>query len=364
MINYSIPTAFYEAKAKLPPNSRILVTGATSGLGRCAVGYLLSLGVDCVAVGRQADKLQELHTLGVKTFLLDLATCTDDEMIQSLQGITIVWHCAALSSPWGRYDEFYHINTLASERLATLAYQTGVERFVHISTPSLYFNFSHRLDVKEADVQASDFIHSKTRPVNHYIATKYLAEQRLSKLSQTFVIPKMPIIMLRPRAIFGTHDRVLLPRILQLYHDKQGKIPLPNGGRVLMDITFADNVVYAMLQASTIPNPKAIDTYNITNQSPIRLTDLLHKLICENMNLPLSIKRAPYPVVAKLSKVLEFISTFTHKEPKLTAYSAGVLYYDMTLNTDKAKQELNYHAPFDLDTAIALTAQKLLQKPK
>lgn len=352
MIDYPVPTPFTQALEALKTH-KILVTGATSGLGRCAIDYLHHMGIPCVATGRNPAVIRELSALGIKAQALDLATASQEALTSLLHNIDIIWHCAALSSAWGNYADFYAANVRATQNLATLAAQSGVQTFVHISTPSLYFNFSHRHNVREDELALS----ANSRFVNHYIHTKFLAEQFLQQLNQRC---EMRIAMLRPRAIFGTHDRVLLPKILALYHAKKGKLPLPNGGNVLMDITFADNVVYAMTLAGNSALAKhPLPIFNISNQEPITLRELLQQLICQHLGKPLHIKNLPYPLIAAFAKTAEALSALSRQEPPLTAYSAGVLYYDMTLNTERAQNLLGYQAPYPLNTAIALTAKHL-----
>ncbi len=360
-IPYPIPTTFTQQLAKLKPYT-ILVTGATSGLGRCAIDYLHQAGISCIATGRNQTVLGELADLGIDTVALDLAKASDDSLEQLLTDVDIIWHCAALSSPWGAYDDFYQANVIATQKLAQTASKLGIQKFVHISTPSLYFDFSHRYDAHETDIALTTDSHF----VNHYIHTKFLAEQFLLHFKTSHTATNF--VVLRPRAIFGRYDKVLLPKILAIYHAKNGKVPLPNGGQVLMDVSFADNVVYAMSLASLNTHSTYIHSkgspmpiFNITNQSPIRLNALLEQLF-HQLGKPLTIKSVPYPVIITLAQALETISHYTHKEPMLTAYSAGVLYYDMTLNTDHAKDQLGYTAVFDLDTAIKITAQSLAKE--
>lgn len=356
MIDYALPSDFIHAINRLPDNARVLVTGATSGLGRTAISYLHTLGVDCVATGRNAQALDELRAQGVNCVRLDLATASDDDLTALLDGISIIWHCAALSSPWGAYADFYQANTQATVRLATLASGLNVARFVHISTPSLYFKHAHQYNVPEMAVSL-DVI--PKRSANSYIHTKLLAERALHTLIKNTPASSTQFIILRPRALFGVHDKVLLPRILQL-HQKNHTLPLPRGGDVLMDVTFADNVVYAMMLASISPaKANEIPTYNITNQAPIRLNELLYRLIGDAMHLPLAFKSVPYPIIKALAHTLDRASKLTKKEPRLTPYSAAVLYYDTTLDTTLAERELDYHAPYALDTAIAITARAL-----
>lgn len=126
-----------------------------------------------------------------------------------------------------------------------------------------------------------------------------------------------------------------------------------------MDVSFADNLA-SLDTHSTYSHSKGspMPIFNITNQSPICLNALLSRLF-HQPGKPLTIKSIPYPIIITLSQALEKISHYTHKEPMLTAYSAGVLYYDMTLNTDHAKDKPGYTAVFDLDTAIKITAESL-----
>lgn len=330
----------------------ILVTGATSGLGRNAIEYLHHQGISCMATGRNPKVAQELMDKGVDFFAADLADVDDKILVRMVQDKSAIWHVAALSSAWGAYDDFYKANVIATQKLAMVAAKVGVPRFIHISTPSVYFDFSHRYDVCEHELPKQF--------VNHYATTKYLAERALCDIAKVYLDTQF--VILRPRAIFGAYDRVLLPKILQLLHQRKGKLPLPNHGNVLMDVSYANNVVHAMRLATDCdfsqihqPSHLAVPTYNITNGTPIRLKELLSKLFCK-LNQEFVIKTVPYPILATLARTLEIWGNLSHQEPKLTAYSAGVLYYDMTLSIKKAQQELGYQPPISLDDAIARTA--------
>lgn len=78
-IFHAIPTLFAQQLAKLKPYT-ILVSGATSGLGRCAIDYLHQAGVPCIATGRNQTVLNELSNLGIATVALDLAKASDDSL--------------------------------------------------------------------------------------------------------------------------------------------------------------------------------------------------------------------------------------------------------------------------------------------
>jgi nucleoside-diphosphate-sugar epimerase len=330
---------------------KVLVTGATSGLGKNAAQWLLSAGHDVIALGRDVVSGQELAAQGATFIAQDLTLLHPTEWEAYLSGVDWVWHCAALSSPWGRWQDFYAINTQVTEQLACAAGKAGVKRFVHISTPSIYFDFQNRHHIKETFCVA--------KLVNHYAKSKALAEKKIVLAQQQY--PQTRYTMLRPRAIFGPHDRVILPRVIAQIKHHKGILKLPKGGGALLDLTYVGNVVHAMYLASSQADLPPAAAYNITNQEPMTLSTVLNALLNEKLAMNFSIKALPYPVLFAVATGMEYWAKFTDKEPMLTRYSVGALSFDMTLCQQKAQDELGYRPIIDMTQAIALTANHLQQ---
>lgn len=80
---------------------RVLITGATSGLGRNAAEWLLAAGHQVHATGRDVAVGRQLAARGAKFTALDLTLADDGQCEQLMAGYDIVWHCAAKSSPGG-----------------------------------------------------------------------------------------------------------------------------------------------------------------------------------------------------------------------------------------------------------------------
>jgi nucleoside-diphosphate-sugar epimerase len=330
---------------------RILVTGATGGLGRNAVEYLLKQGVTVRATGRNLAIGRALSDLGAEFIAVDLAHATlqlQDALVNQADGI---WHCAALSSPWGATNLFEDSNINATANLLDAAGRAGIKRFVHISTPAIYFDFTHRYDIVES-------FQAKV-PVNEYARTKSLAEEKVHAASQKF--PELRMVVLRPRAIFGPYDQVLMPRLMHMLTIKNGRLPLPRGGRTLLDMTYVENVLHAMWLATIKDSLPSGLTFNITNNEPDQIAVVLEKLFVRELKRRMKIVDVPYPALAIGARVLECFSRITKKEPRLTRYSAGVLAYDMTLNLDRASTMLGYVPPVALDEGISRTAFWLKQ---
>jgi nucleoside-diphosphate-sugar epimerase len=270
---------------------------------------------------------------------------SSDQAHALVAGCDTVWHCAALSSPWGAYSAFKAANVEATAVLAEAALQGNVDRFVHISTPALYFDFTHRYNVPES--------FRPTRFVNHYAATKAQAEQEV--LAQ--VSRGLHATILRPRAIFGPYDQVLLPRLLRILDDKNGKLILPRGGNTLLDLTYAGNVVHAMQLASTKPNLSAGCVFNITNGVPVRVRDVLEALFERQLGRPMQVRTAPYALMSTVARAMELAANFTGREPSLTRYSLGALAFDMTLDISRACEVLGYLPQVSMAQGVVNTAQ-------
>lgn len=331
---------------------QVLVTGATGGLGRNAVAMLLQRGCRVRATGRKLDIGRQLVAQGAEFLQLDLALATRAEMAGLLHGIDTVWHCAALSAPWGAEADFISANVQATERLLQAAGRAGVSRFVHISTPALYFDFQHRRQIPES--------YRPRHYVNAYARSKAQAEDKVQQAVVRY--PGMRCIILRPRAIFGEYDQVLIPRLARLLRRPGARLPLPRGGAVLLDLTYVGNVTHAMWLASCQPGLVSGEVFNITNQQPAVLKQVLQQLFVEELGWPMRIVSPPYSVLHYASQVLQWLSRLSGREPVITPYSLGAVHFDMTLDNHRACERLGYVPPYSMQEGIQRTADWLREQ--
>ena len=105
---------------------KVLVTGATSGLGRNAVEYLRNKGISVRATGRNEAMGKLLSKMGAEFIPADLTELVSSQAKVMLAGIDTLWHCSSFTSPWGSQQAFDLANVRATRRLGEWSVAWGV----------------------------------------------------------------------------------------------------------------------------------------------------------------------------------------------------------------------------------------------
>ncbi|MCE7990472.1 MAG: NAD-dependent epimerase/dehydratase family protein [Roseivirga sp.] len=306
---------------------KILVTGATGFLGFRIVEKLAGEGINVVAAGR---KIADNHYVDNSNVVYKLGSLEDDQYVASLFGTKpeMVINCASLSSPWGKYETYYQSNVLSQKNLINESKKAGVIRFIYISSPTIYYRHKHVLGVKESDLLPSS-------PVNNYAKTKLEAEVLLKTSGLNY-------ITLRPRALIGRGDTVIMPRLIRAY--REGKLRVIGDGQNLADLTCVGNVVLAVECAMKAPHEALGKAYNISNGSPVKLWPTINGMF-DALGYARIKKRIPINVAMMAAWLMEKKSILSgYAEPALTRYSVGVLAYSMTLDISQARKLLDYES--------------------
>ena len=327
---------------------KVLVTGATGFLGGAVCAHLRAAGGwDVTATGRNAGKGADV---GADRFVP--ADLTDHGAVVGLvRDQEAVIHCAALTSPWGRRVDFERANIAGTAALLAASVAAGVRRFVHVSTPSIYGEHVHREGLTETSPLPA-------RPVNEYARTK-LAAERLVLAAKD----RLEVVVLRPHALIGVGDAVLLPRLVRAA--STGRLRIIGDGRARTDLTCVENAALACRLALEGDAARVGgETFNVTNGEPMGLWEALGQFLAA-AGLPTPRGRVPFAVVWAGAALAEAWSRHVSgREPVLTRYGAGVLAFSQTFDIGKARRVLGYQPMIPLAEGLARVGRWWREHPE
>jgi 2-alkyl-3-oxoalkanoate reductase len=321
----------------------LLITGATGGLGLALVEAACASGYHVVATGRSRDAQARLESYGARFVAADL---TDPRCAPLLvRGCHGVIHSAALSASWGQTSAFQAANVDATRYLLEASQSHGVARFVYISSPSIFAAMRDRLLIGPDD--------RPTDPsLNHYAQSKLAGERLVLAAAQ----PGFAALAIRPRAIVGPDDKVLLPKLVQLAHRKI--MPLPGGGKALIELTDVRDVVSATLQALARADAVRGRAFNISGGKPVGVADMAKRLAA-TLGLTPKLVALPMPLARFIAALGEALVSETSSEPLLTRYTLATLGYSQTFDLASGKQALDWAPRHDAIATLLEQAERM-----
>jgi len=235
---------------------RVLVTGHLGYIGTRLVPLLLENGH--AVVGVDSD-LYRRCTFGDPTGIAGVPSVEGDIRDvgpEVFEGIDAVAHLAALSNdPLGDLNPglTYEINHLASVRLAQMAKQAGVARFVFSSSCSNYGAAAGDILDEEADLN----------PVTAYGRSKVMVESDLSLLADDDFSPTY----LRNATAYGVSPRIRFDIVLNnlvAWAFCSGRVLLKSDGSPWRPIVHIEDISRAFLAALEAPREVVHDeAFNI-----------------------------------------------------------------------------------------------------
>ena len=298
---------------------RIAVTGASGFVGSRAARALFALGAEVHGFGRRALAPEALP--GIRYRRWDIA----EGPLADAPAVDLVVHCAGTVTDWGTREAFAPCHVDGTKNV--LVSFPEPSPIVHVSTASVYDPFVSKSYVTE-DTPLP------TRYLNAYAETKAEAERIVRARTRS--------IVLRPHAIYGPGDEILLPRILEAH--RLGTLLAVGDGTNRISLTHVDNLVDAIVLACRkLARGGEGGTYNVADAEPVVLDQAL-RAVLRATGLRERILYVPRPVGWNVGHVLEtvFAAANAPRAPRLTRYIVEQLASEYTLSLEKAKNELGY----------------------
>jgi nucleoside-diphosphate-sugar epimerase len=298
----------------------MLVTGSNGFIGSRIVAEARERGWHVIGLGRS-------HTSAVPVDQYvqhDLSRPLPHDAVGPVDAVV---HCAALASPWAAPRDFVAANVHGTRNVVAWCRGAGLPHLVYVSSSSVLYRDEDQLGLDEESPVPPD-----DEQINVYSRTKRMGERAVEAYEGSWSV-------LRPRAVFGPGDTVLLPRILRAA--ARGVLPLlepADGPRVVCDLTYVDTAAHYVVEAA---ERRAQGTYVVTNGEPVELYPFLVGLL-DRLDLHPRMHRVPVGVAAALAGAAERTSALLlgYREPPLTRFGVSVLSRSKTFDVSRCVREL------------------------
>jgi nucleoside-diphosphate-sugar epimerase len=272
-------------------SATVFLTGGTGLIGSHTAALFREMGWQVRALVRPSSQASFLEELGCQLVLGDLTS--SNSISGAAEGCEAVVHSAAqLGTPAG-LDRHVDVNVEGTRRVLKEAIDSGVPRFVHISSVAVYgapFAEESGIDEEaslEYPIPQDDF----------YSLTKRMAEEVVRKAGK-----RIEWCILRPDMVMGERDRLFTPRVIR-WASRPVLASLGGGGSDL-PLVYAGSVALAAWLAATHASAPW-KAYNVTDDGQLTQKTLVRVAAGRGSDAPV----LPLPIpamklITRVSKVL------------------------------------------------------------
>ncbi|MDO8480287.1 MAG: SDR family NAD(P)-dependent oxidoreductase [Nanoarchaeota archaeon] len=257
------------------PYKKALVTGGTGFIGSHLCEALINKGVQVICVDNNIGGKTEniAHLTSRPGFTLALCDVTDFASLKPLfKGVDIVFHNAASKKTICMNDprKDLDINAKGTFNLLELSRDTGVKKFVHASTGSVYG-------------EATQFPQTEEHPLNptsYYGVSKLAGEKYVRVFNHLY---GLDTTVLRYFHVYGTRQESADEKggVIAIFSRRllEGKNPIVSGdGTQQRSFTWVGDVVEANLFVAAHPKTKG-EVYNCASGINVTVLEMAKRLV-------------------------------------------------------------------------------------
>ena len=264
------------------------IFGASGMLGRYVVAELASRGITCYIPFRGNDLEVRHLTISAdlgKMALIPFNVRDDDSIVDSIRDADLVINLMGKSMdtkhvlPWKVTTPMREVHVTAARKVANIAYQMGVQQFIHVSS-----------------------LNASANSKSIWRQTKAEGEEAVQE-----AFPGATIV--RPSVMYGEEDQYLnnIARMARSWP----KFILPNKGANLVQPVFVHDVAKAI--KLMVQNPAAIDaTFELAGPRLYSSKDVC-EAVFRIIRHQTEVVDLPLPVIEAIAKVIEFTPLLRHR---------------------------------------------------
>ncbi len=328
-----------ELKAQIPPDTPVLVTGATGFTGSLLTRRLVEAGSRVRALARPASSTAHLKDLDIRWFKGNIY---DEKVVrEAADGAAYIFHLAAVYRQTNISDEMFHrIHVEGTQCVAEAARRNpALQRLVHISTIGVHGHIRNPPADENAPFNPDDL----------YQATKAEAEKWLSAYATRHGLPHT---ILRPCAIYGPGDT----RLLKIFRMAARRYcPILGQRDCRYHLIHVEDLVNVILLAAT--HPSALNGVFIAGNPESITMERMIRVIAGALDHSVRIVRLPAWPFFALAAVCEGVCRPLRIEPPI--HRRRVAFYTKVrdFDTRKLRQSLGYEMHHTNEEGLADTAR-------
>lgn len=284
---------------------KVLVTGATSMLGGALARALIGRGDEVTVLQRRPSGL------ACREVLADVAD--PDAVAAAMAGQDAVVHLAAKVDIVGVWPDFVRVNVDGTRHVVAAAQASSARRLVHVSSPSVAHAGAPLVGAGAGPADPQ-------RARGSYARSKAMAEQ----VALAADSPDLAVVAIRPHLVWGPGDTQLIGRIVD--RARAGRMALVGSGAALIDTTYVDNAVDALVCALDRCPAVHGEALVVSNGEPRPVAELVAS-ICRAAGVEPPRRLVPLPIAWAAGAAVEgtWSAMRLTSDPPMTRFLAAQL---------------------------------------
>ena len=324
--------------------ARVLVTGGTGFTGKVLVAKLCALGCDVRVLARRSSNRSGLEHPAIEWVEGEVfdAAAVD----RAVQGVQYVFHiAAAYRSANLRDEEYQRVNVEGTQLLAAAAARNpGLKRFVHVSTVGVLGHIE-RPPAEET---------TPYNPGDVYQRSKTEAEQWLLAFAAA---QSLPIVVVRPAAIYGPGDRRLL-KVFKMA--KLPVVPLIGWSKGLYHLIHVEDLVAFMIHVAD--RREAVgEVFICGNPRATSIKEIIATVAERLGRKPLFVRFPAWPLFS-VAAVCEFVCKPLRIEPPLYRRRVAFFTKDRAFDTSKMRRLTGFECRYTDAEGVRATTDWYLEQ--